>query len=101
MIARFQTEPYDRGSDQLAHVRIEEALAPIWAEVLRVERVGPDDDFFALGGNSLMAVRMAGLVHERLGIEPPLARLFEHRTLSAFAQCMAAPGGPDQEEGAI
>ena len=76
----------------------EDRLAEIWAEVLRVEKVGAEDDFFALGGNSLTAVRMAGLVFERMGVEPPLARLAEHRTLAGFARCIDEAA---EEEGAI
>lgn len=80
----------------------QDALAAIWAEVLRLDHVGRDDDFFAMGGNSLQAVRMAALVHERLAIEPPLQDLFAYRTLAQFAGRLdlAADGGAG-EEGAI
>ncbi len=45
----------------------ETALAAIWREVLRVDDVGRDDDFFALGGNSLMALRLLRQVQQRFG----------------------------------
>lgn len=79
----------------------QEALAAIWAEVLRLDQVGPDDDFFAVGGNSLQAVRMAALVHERLGIEPPLQDLFVYRTLADFAGRLDLAAELAGEEGAI
>ncbi|HTI66909.1 MAG TPA: phosphopantetheine-binding protein [Caulobacteraceae bacterium] len=81
----------------------EQALTAIWAEVLRQPGVGRDDDFFALGGNSLLAVRMVALVRERLGTEAPIQRLLQSRTVAEFAQVLAeadAAGG-QAEEGVI
>jgi acyl carrier protein len=80
----------------------EKALTQTWAEVLRRDSVGLDDDFFALGGNSLISVRMAGLLHERLGIEAPIDRLAEHRTVAAFARLIdESAAGAEQEQGLI
>ncbi len=80
----------------------QDLLGAIWAEVLRVDHVGPDDDFFALGGNSLQAVRMAALVHGRLRIEPPLQDLVAYRTLAQFAERLdLAAAESAGEEGAI
>lgn len=80
----------------------EQALAAIWAEVLRVDSVGRDDDFFALGGNSLMAVRMIGLVHERLGSDVPAQRLMKSRTVAELAAALTEGAGPVvEEEGVI
>ena len=64
----------------------EEALAEIWAEVLRVERVGRHDHFFELGGHSLLAVRVISRVRQVLGVEVGIADLFEKPVLSTFAQ---------------
>ena len=76
----------------------EQTLAAIWAEVLRVERVGADDSFFDLGGHSLLAVRVFTRVREAFGVEVPLRTLFEHATLAAFARQLegatAAPAPP-------
>jgi acyl carrier protein len=81
----------------------EQALAAIWAEVLRRDTVGRDDDFFALGGNSLLAVRMIGLVHERMGCDVPIQRLLQSRTVAELALALAEPREPGaaQEEGVI
>ncbi|HEV2146936.1 MAG TPA: amino acid adenylation domain-containing protein, partial [Longimicrobiaceae bacterium] len=51
---------------------VEQGLAEIWAEVLKVERVGRWDHFFDLGGHSLLAVQVASRVRQRLGAEVPL-----------------------------
>ena len=64
----------------------EEALAAIWAEVLRVERVGRRDNFFDLGGHSLLAVRVASRVRQALGVELPLGELFTRPVLQDLAQ---------------
>jgi acyl carrier protein len=83
-------------------VELQTALAAIWAEVLRVDSVGPDQDFFSLGGNSLLAVRMIGLVHERIGTDVPAQRLMKSRTVAELAQAMAEGADPaDEEEGVI
>ncbi|MEW5929242.1 MAG: amino acid adenylation domain-containing protein [Gemmatimonadota bacterium] len=70
----------------------EEALAEIWAEVLRRDRVGAHDDFFALGGHSLMATQVISRVRGRLGAELQLRDLFAASTLEAFARRVEAAG---------
>ncbi|HEU0016396.1 MAG TPA: non-ribosomal peptide synthetase, partial [Longimicrobium sp.] len=64
----------------------EEALAEIWAEVLRVERVGRRDDFFDLGGHSLLAVQVVSRVRQALGVELPLGEVFARPVLQDLAQ---------------
>src|SRR5262249_13794149 len=65
---------------------MEEMVARIWAEALRVERVGVHDNFFDLGGHSLMATSMISRVRSEIGIGMPLQSVFEAPTLEAFAE---------------
>jgi hypothetical protein len=76
----FATREYEAPVDET-----EEAVAGIWAEVLRVERVGRRDDFFALGGHSLSAVRVVSRVRQELGVDVALRELFARPVLMDFA----------------
>ncbi len=71
----------------------ERVVAAVWAEVLRRERVGALDDFFALGGHSLSAVRAAMKLEERFLVAVPLRLLFEKPTVAALAEDIAARRG--------
>ncbi|HEX4955000.1 MAG TPA: amino acid adenylation domain-containing protein [Thermoanaerobaculia bacterium] len=67
----------------------EQALCRIWAEVLGLERVGIEDGFFALGGDSIRSVRAVGLAKEE-GIVFTVQDLFRHQTPAAMAAFTAA-----------
>jgi amino acid adenylation domain-containing protein len=73
------------GDSAAPRTPIEEVAAGIWAEVLGLEHVGRGDDFFAIGGHSLVAARVVTRVRERLGVDLPLRALFEAPRLESFA----------------
>ncbi|MGW1743995.1 condensation domain-containing protein, partial [Nocardia sp. NPDC001965] len=64
---------------------IEEIVAGVYAEVLGVERVGADDDFFTLGGNSLIATQVAARLGKALDTQVPVRALFEASTVAGLA----------------
>ena len=68
---------------------LEQHLAIIWSQLLGVERVGVEDDFFELGGSSLVANRLMARIRADHGQILPLALLFEARTIAALAKVIA------------
>ncbi|AYF48306.1 amino acid adenylation domain-containing protein [Pseudomonas fluorescens] len=62
----------------------EKLLARLWAELLKVERVGRQDNFFELGGHSLLAVSLIGRLRQE-GMEADVRALFEQPTLAGYA----------------
>lgn len=72
---------------------IEEVLADIWAEIIGVERVGVHDNFFDLGGHSLMAMRLMSAIRDGLGLELPLKTFFEAPTVAQMGRALL----PDED----
>jgi amino acid adenylation domain-containing protein len=68
---------------------LEEQVARIWAEELGAQRVGVESSFFELGGHSLIAARMMHHLRRDLGIDLPLAQLFETPTVAGLATAIA------------
>jgi len=84
----------------------ERTLAAIWRELLARDRVGIDDNFFDLGGHSLLLVRLQARIQQALGREVPLVDLFGYPTIRSLAAHLAAAGdgasGPESAaEGAV
>lgn len=65
---------------------LQDRVAAIWARALGVKKVSPDDNFFALGGHSLLGVKMIAEIQARTGMEEELrlSDLLEYPTLGAF-----------------
>ena len=69
---------------------IEQELAQVWAEILRIERVGIRNNFFDLGGHSLLAIRAITRLQETLGVELSLKSFFQAPTVETLAEQVEA-----------
>ncbi len=67
----------------------EEKLAQIVREVLNVEKVGVFDNFFEMGGHSMMATQVVSKIQEEFGVDLPLRTFFEHPTIDGIATKIA------------
>ena len=79
-----------------ARTPVEECLAAIFANLLGRDQVGVHDDFFRLGGSSLLAIRAAAQARRALGADVPPVSLFENSTVAAlarFVERLACAGG--------
>jgi thioesterase domain-containing protein/acyl carrier protein len=72
---------------------VEQAIAEAWRELLGVDEVAANDDFFALGGHSLAAVRLFARIRKQYAVDLPLATLFQAPTLRALSALVAQTGG--------
>ena len=68
----------------------ESTLAKIWAEVLNIERLGIYDNFFDLGGDSLLTVRLMKQIHKHFERELPLSSLFLNPTIESLATSLSS-----------
>ncbi|MFF8811778.1 type I polyketide synthase [Streptomyces pactum] len=80
----------------------ERAVAEVWQEVLGIDRVGVHDDFFALGGHSLAAVRIGAQLQSRFGVELDLRNFFDSPTVAGTVALLETAGDrADRAEEAI
>jgi amino acid adenylation domain-containing protein len=81
--AAYATRGYQPPAGEL-----ETTVARVWAQVLKRERVGRNDNFFDLGGHSLLILKMTSLLRQ-FGIETTVSNLFSHPTVESFAASLA------------
>jgi pyochelin synthetase len=74
---------------------LEEKLVDIWRAYLGIERIGVRDDFFALGGDSLLASRIHAQIRSDLGVDLPLAKMFEFTTIRRISLFTRISQNPD------
>jgi acyl carrier protein len=75
---------------------LEQTIAELWQQALKVERVGLHDNFFDLGAHSLIVVRVHSDLKERLHREISLIEVFKNPTVSALAEYLSGGQTPDQ-----
>ncbi len=86
-----------------AHTTTERALANIWAQVLRKERVGIHDNFFTLGGDSILSIQIVSQARQ-VGIHMTPRQLFQHPTIAELATTVVESSGCSTtlaEQGAV
>jgi phthiocerol/phenolphthiocerol synthesis type-I polyketide synthase E len=71
---------------------LQDRLATIWQQVLGRQGIGPQDDFFALGGDSLMAVALTGRIRDAFGVEMSIGSLFDYPNLAALTTALREQG---------
>ncbi len=76
----------------------EQQLAAIWSEVLEIDRVGAEDNFFDLGGNSLLALRLVSRVRAAFSLDLPLVTLFTAPTVAGLAAAVEQIRSEPQRE---
>jgi acyl carrier protein len=79
-------KPAGRGEYMAPRTEIEEALASICGEALGVEKLGIHDDFFELGGDSLMAIRAIFRIRKAVGVELQVRSFFDAPTVASLAE---------------
>lgn len=78
--------------------KVEQRVAAIWAHTLRTERIGVYDDFFEVGGHSLLAVRLLYEIEHEFGVDIPLASLFSE-SLTVARLAAVVDNGTDRRTG--
>lgn len=78
----------DLGQYSAPRTTDEEWIAQLWADLLRIERVGIEDNFFMSGGNSLLATQMLGKVKGRYNIDFPISSFFKEPTISTLSDLL-------------
>jgi thioesterase domain-containing protein/acyl carrier protein len=76
---------------------MEHRLLALWQEVLGINRLGVEDNYFELGGSSLMAVRLMAEVWRRFGVKLPLTAILESPTVRAFSRRLNQERNPNSE----
>jgi acyl carrier protein len=71
---------------------MEREIASIWQELLKVEKVGVNDNFFGLGGHSLLLVHAQSKVTEVLKVKVSMVDMFKYPTISALAEYLSQQG---------
>ncbi|HEY6324517.1 MAG TPA: non-ribosomal peptide synthetase, partial [Thermoanaerobaculia bacterium] len=97
--------PELHGAYQAPRAGLESKISRIWQDVLRVDRVGVADNFFDLGGHSLLLIEMHGRLEAELQVELPVLELFQYPTVAALAARLLRRDGEreaqDRERGRL
>ncbi|NWC11126.1 non-ribosomal peptide synthetase [Pseudomonas agarici] len=88
-------------TDDAPQGELESALAAIWAQVLEVDRIGRHDNFFALGGHSLMASQLVVRIREALAVDLSVRSLFDTRSVARLAALLNSQAGVPSDQASV
>jgi acyl carrier protein len=89
------TDFHQGGAYQSPQTRIQQIIAEIWQEVLGREKVGVQDNFFDLGGNSIDFAAVGNKLKEKLGREIPIVKLFTYPTIASLERYLTGEQGEE------
>ncbi|MBW4717721.1 non-ribosomal peptide synthase/polyketide synthase [Saccharothrix obliqua] len=92
---RALPEPEFTGGFTEPRTAAERTVAAVWAEVLGVERVGAEDDFFALGGDSILSIGVTSRLRAAFGVQLSPREVFRNPTVAGLAAALAAGSASD------
>ena len=98
LTAPIRTDSAMSASYTAPRTPVEEMLVGLWAQVLDLECVSIDDNFFQLGGESLLATQLISHIREAMQIEMSFLRFFETPTVSGMARSIETARQADQGE---
>ena len=77
---------------------LEPQVAAIWKDILHVEQIGVDDNFFDFGGHSLQVVQVQNRLRESIGVDVPVLKLFQFPTIRALAKFIGEQAGSNGQD---
>lgn len=98
--APLPARPEMRNRYAAPRTAVEETLAKIWRDVLRIDQAGIEDDFFELGGDSILSIHVVSRAN-RAGLRITARQLFEHPRIADLAKIAAPSEAPQAEQGTI
>ncbi|MCI5119714.1 MAG: amino acid adenylation domain-containing protein [Candidatus Electrothrix sp. AUS4] len=74
----------------------EKNISQLWCEILKIDKVGTQDKFFDIGGNSLLSVRLIDLLEKQTGIALPIVKFYQYPTIETLANYIQSKKDPEQ-----
>ncbi len=87
-----------KGRSNGEYTETERKLAQVWSQTLEMEEINIYDDFYNLGGDSIIAIKITNIVNEYLNIQLSISDLFEHITIAELAQYLDEQDKEDKED---
>jgi amino acid adenylation domain-containing protein len=69
--------------------RLEKNITGVWSSLLQIDKIGIDDDFFLLGGNSLLALKTVAALKQELNLDVPITKLYQYPTISGLVSFLS------------